>query len=137
MHLHVCMYVYVYMLGLYCVFIVCLYVRYILCVIIVCLWIYSYLYILLFFYITSYTFIDYSNNIINICRVFIIVIIIVNIIIVAIIFFIVIIITFYIFFSFLLSSPIQCLFIYFTFTLALFFTISSGNASSETVNNIR
>ena len=56
----------------------------------VCVSIYLYLYILLFLYITSYTFIDCSNNIINISRfVFVIVIIIVNIIIVTIIFIII------------------------------------------------
>ena len=102
---------------------------------------YLYLYILLSLYITSYTLIDYSNNIINFCRFLLLLLLLLILLLLLLlrdcyfVIFLIIIITFYIFLS-LLSSPIQYLFgifyLYFNIFLIIF-----GNTSSETVNNIQ
>ena len=91
-------------------------------------------------YITSFTFINYSNNIINICRfLFVIVLIVVNNVIVPIVFvviiiiIIIIIITFYIVFFSLLSSSIQCLFDIFYICSSIFLK-KFGNASTKMFN---
>ena len=93
-------------------------------------------------YITSFTFINYSNNIINICRFLFVIVLIVNnvtvpiifvVVVVIIIIIIIIIITFYIVFLSVLSSPIQCLFDILYICSSIFLK-KFGNASTKMFN---